>query len=185
MWLSKPPAYLKIFQYLFLNAEWRREEDTPRGCLVTSWTDARGSLYGVSRAQWQRCMAWLRDRGDITSRRLPGNRLFIRIVNYDYYQDPNNYTRSPTAQATASRRGRNDDQQRKKAAAIMSRERAVQDLLEQLWSLRNYRNDWEDCMDAAKDKYSDFGRNEHGQLVVNEAYELYKLRRQSLRERSE
>jgi len=91
IWTQKPAAWLKIWLHLILRAAWADTGALPRGCGWYSWRDSRAQLHGVTRDQWNRCLAWLQQDGAIEILRRTPRMQLIRITQYDTYQSMARY----------------------------------------------------------------------------------------------
>jgi len=79
--------------------------------------------------------------------------------------------------------GQGRTQADKKAIArqrtLEHRAKYVEELVELLWALRDNRQAYGDACRAGRDKFRDYGKNRHGQTVVDEAMEIVRVRRRS------
>lgn len=96
---QKPASWLKIFLYILGNVDW---EDGPgRGSETFIFNASIAGygkpLYGVTKNDWYRCLAWLSQEEVITTE-ANGRGTKITVINYDKYQDPRSYTATPPAQ---------------------------------------------------------------------------------------
>lgn len=57
------------------------------------------------------------------------------------------------------------------------RDQAVQTCVDELWRHRDDDAAFKDAMSSGSDKWRDFGKNQHGETVVQEALDIIKLRR--------
>ena len=98
--MEKPPLYAKIWLFLLLKAQFKDGRSLKRGQVLTSLQglmEAGSFKIGFRREyptkkQVRDVLEWFREQGMIRTRKTTRG-LVITIVNYDLYQDPDNYAR--------------------------------------------------------------------------------------------
>lgn len=109
---NKPPLYMKVWIYLLSEAKFKRTDRLERGQLYTTLSEIQEACSWYvgyrketpSKSKIYRVIDWLRKTGervheqDMTDKMIETTKvtqgMVITVVNYDYYQAPENYERN-------------------------------------------------------------------------------------------
>jgi hypothetical protein len=86
---EKPHSWFKIWCYLLMRANHKNNEHHKRGNSWVKYSVIMEST-GATKGQVYGCVKWLKKRGSIIARKSTRGFHFT-IVNYEKYQNPNNY----------------------------------------------------------------------------------------------
>jgi hypothetical protein len=140
----RPPFHLKLWAYLLLKTSHQpieiRGVTVQRGQLLTSlkslcaatgyWVGGRPEKPSVP--QMSRALKSFREDAMIATEP-KGRKLLITVLNYEYYQDPNNYAGDERTQGLSARDILLAKERRKRSRD--EQERSLVELIEHYWSL--------------------------------------------------
>ena len=88
---DKPSDYLKIWLYILMKVNYADSKTLKRGEGFFIWTnDYKDFLGHIKLKTIYNCIRWLKSTSQISTHRSTRG-MYIRVNNYDYYQDIKNY----------------------------------------------------------------------------------------------
>lgn len=112
IWYQKPSWWLKVFEYIFMQANHKDKHGFKRGqCFLNReqiYRDCHLKIEGVTINSVDNVIRYLRQQSILTTQQTTRG-FIMTICNYDFYQDLNNYRNEAENEAeTKQKRSRNE-----------------------------------------------------------------------------
>jgi len=90
LWLTKPALWYKTWTYILMKVNHTPSKLCPKGTGLFLWKNVKDANPELTSDIWYNLIKWLKQAEMITARKTARG-LFIDVLNYELYQDKNNF----------------------------------------------------------------------------------------------